>query len=59
MSLTSHNCVARLLAAALVLGSACAGLTAFARPAPGDVEYFGKLQAELVPHNDDMEQVEN
>lgn len=57
MSRIAHNCVARLLAAALVLGSACAGLTAFASPAPGDVEYYGKLQAELIPHNDDMDQV--
>ncbi|HJU55630.1 MAG TPA: TlpA disulfide reductase family protein [Pyrinomonadaceae bacterium] len=57
MSLTSHKCVARLLALAMVLATVCAGLTASARTAPGDAEYIGKLQAELIPHDDDMEQV--
>lgn len=46
--------VARLLATALLLAAACASLAA---SAPGDTEYFGKLEAELIPHDDDMEQV--
>ncbi len=57
MSRTSHKFVARLLTAALVLAAACAVLATTARPAPGDTEYLGKLDAELLPHNEDLDQV--
>jgi thiol-disulfide isomerase/thioredoxin len=35
----------------------CAGLAAIARPAGGDTEYTGKLDAELVPSKEDLDQV--
>lgn len=46
-------------AAACLLVFACAGLVTAASVAPpaGDVEYTGKLETELVPHADDMDQV--
>jgi len=57
MSGNYQRLVARLLTTALLLAAACAALAGSALPAPGDAEYFGKLEAELIPHNDDLDQV--
>src|SRR5215213_5282528 len=57
MSGNYQRLVARLLTTALLLAAACAALTGSVRSAPGDTEYFGKLEAELIPHNDDLDQV--
>lgn len=42
--------------AASLLVFVCAA-AASAAPAPGDVEYYGKLDAELIPNTEDLEQV--
>ncbi|HKQ52086.1 MAG TPA: redoxin domain-containing protein [Pyrinomonadaceae bacterium] len=57
MSRLFYQCVARLLALVLALAAVCAQRAASAGPAPGDVEYFGKFQAELLAHKEDMDQV--
>lgn len=40
-----------------VLALICGGLTTSARLAPGDTEFFGKLDGELVPYAEDLDQV--
>ncbi|HEY0407706.1 MAG TPA: TlpA disulfide reductase family protein [Pyrinomonadaceae bacterium] len=44
-----------LIVASVLFALACAGFAATARP--GDTEYFGKLDGELVPYTEDLDQV--
>jgi thiol-disulfide isomerase/thioredoxin len=48
-----HTYLLAVLLAALL----CGGLTATATASPGDVEYTGKLDSELVPYTEDLDQV--
>src|SRR5689334_15960607 len=41
----------------LLTGMVCVGLTASVKAAPGDVEYFGKLDGDLIPYTEDLDQV--
>jgi thiol-disulfide isomerase/thioredoxin len=46
-----------LLVVPLFIALASTNLTAFTASIPGDTEYYGKLDAELIPHTEDLDQV--
>lgn len=52
-----NGITSRLIIVMLSLFVAGASFPLSGAPAPGDVEYFGKLENVLIPHMDDMDQV--